>query len=306
MGIFLQNMWEEMFGEKLDIIIETDSSAARCVAMRQGIGRIRHLEVRQIYMQQLVKSERLVVKKLPGVDNTADLGTKPVTSATFYHLIELVGLRKFEHDNLEVILPWRTKKIKSGGTGSVAAMMIALVGALQTKEVEAVDDVIKNPLGQYMMTKHYEINEAAQIIDSAANNFFVVGLCILALVGAIAIGVILTLAFQTCNKVVHEFNREQEQSSSSSKPDVGPAVPITVALQEESEDEVPVYTTGKPTNSRVSVRLDPRLRGGYVSGGGTCIHASESCIIRHSCYGEKAARQYKTWCSKCTPMIVDC
>jgi large-conductance mechanosensitive channel len=197
-------------------------------------------------------------------------------------------------------------------------MMIALVGALQTKEVEAVDNVITNPLGQYMMTKHYEINEAAQIMDSAANNFFVVGLCILALVGAIAIGVILTLAFQTCNKVVHEFNkeqeeekkkekeREQEQPSSSSKPDVGPAVPITVALKEESEDEVPVYITGKPTNSRVSVRLDPRLRGGYVSGGGTCIHASESCIIRHSCYGEKAARQYKTWCSKCTPMIVDC
>jgi hypothetical protein len=103
MGIFLQNMWEEMFGEKLDIIIETDSSAARCVAMRQGIGRIRHLEVRQIYMQQLVKSERLIVKKLPGVDNTADLGTKAVTAATFYHLIELVGLRKFANDELEVL-----------------------------------------------------------------------------------------------------------------------------------------------------------------------------------------------------------
>jgi hypothetical protein len=323
MGIFLHNMWEEMFGEKLDIIIETDSSAARCVAMRQGIGRIRHLEVRQIYMQTLVKSERLVVKKLPGVDNTADLGTKPVTSATFYHLIELVGLRKFENNKLEVILPWRTKKIKSNeGHGSMAAMMMALVGALQIKETETTE-IITNPVGEFMMTNHYKMNQAAHIIDSAANNFIVVGLCILALFGAIAMGVIATLGFQQCIKVVHGFAKEKENENQKendkekeslrhgkNKISFGganyaghvvptfdmPALP-TVELATSSSKAEPFVDSFTPTYAG----RDPRLQGGFISSNGNCIHLSEACIILHSCHGVKAVRSYKSWCSKCTP-----
>ena len=53
-----------------------DSEAAKAVAAREGCGRIRHLDVRSLWLQQEVKEKRLVIKKVDGTKNPADIGTK--------------------------------------------------------------------------------------------------------------------------------------------------------------------------------------------------------------------------------------
>ena len=70
------------FGIKADLMIKSDAIAAIGIVRRQGLGRIRHLAVADLWIQQ--KSKEGVVKfaKLPGKDNTSDMLTKPVELVT--------------------------------------------------------------------------------------------------------------------------------------------------------------------------------------------------------------------------------
>ena len=60
----------------LPITVYTDSSAAKGMAMRRGLGKTRHLEVIYLWLQHLVHRGEVRVKKIPGSENPADLMTK--------------------------------------------------------------------------------------------------------------------------------------------------------------------------------------------------------------------------------------
>ena len=64
------------FGETAKIELRADSSAAIGIAYRQGLGKVRHLDVQQLWVQQRVLSKELKLLKVMGVDNIADMMTK--------------------------------------------------------------------------------------------------------------------------------------------------------------------------------------------------------------------------------------
>ena len=41
-----------------------------------GLGRMKHVELRFLFVKDLLKRERLTLSKIPGTENPADLGTK--------------------------------------------------------------------------------------------------------------------------------------------------------------------------------------------------------------------------------------
>ena len=59
--------------------IGLDSTAGRGVMERRGAGRIRHLHCPLLWVQNRVDVGELKVFRKPGVENTADLGTKPLS-----------------------------------------------------------------------------------------------------------------------------------------------------------------------------------------------------------------------------------
>ena len=61
------------------VVCFCDSSAARGIASRQGVGRIKHLEVRQLWVQEQVARGRASVQWLPRKANAADVLTHPCT-----------------------------------------------------------------------------------------------------------------------------------------------------------------------------------------------------------------------------------
>lgn len=69
--------WELGF-KGLENVIQmgTDSSAARSFVHRRGLGRMRHLQLRDFWLQKEVREGRLIVEKIPGEENPADLMTK--------------------------------------------------------------------------------------------------------------------------------------------------------------------------------------------------------------------------------------
>ena len=82
----------EDFGRELPVTVWTDSSAAIGVVGRQGFGRLRHLDTHSLWVQQAVRSKRIVVRKVRGDDNVADLFTKHLTSRDrISYLLSLLG-----------------------------------------------------------------------------------------------------------------------------------------------------------------------------------------------------------------------
>jgi len=69
------------FGDDPSLELKTDASAARGVIMRQGVGKIRHLHVKQCWLQEKVASGEIVISKIPRSENWSDALTHPWTSA---------------------------------------------------------------------------------------------------------------------------------------------------------------------------------------------------------------------------------
>ena len=55
--------------------MKADASAARGVILRQGAGRVKHLSVKQQWVQERVANHELEVTKIPRAGNWADLMT---------------------------------------------------------------------------------------------------------------------------------------------------------------------------------------------------------------------------------------
>ena len=94
---------------ELVIEVATDSSAAKSYASRRGAGRIRHIEVRQLWLQQAVADGRFRLIKVLGLHNPADVLTKYKSIGDYQNLLGGV--------NIEVVARQRGR----GGAGGGAA-----------------------------------------------------------------------------------------------------------------------------------------------------------------------------------------
>jgi hypothetical protein len=77
-GLGLRSVMEEMgLSPCMSLCrICTDSSVAKSFVSTRGLGRMRHLEVKLLWLQDCVQRGRVRVGKVPGVENVADVLTK--------------------------------------------------------------------------------------------------------------------------------------------------------------------------------------------------------------------------------------
>ena len=78
-AIGVRSMHSEM-GIKLRVRVSTDASAAKGIASRRGLGKIRHIEIHQLWVQDKVTSGEIEVRKVNGKENIADILTKHVAA----------------------------------------------------------------------------------------------------------------------------------------------------------------------------------------------------------------------------------
>ena len=64
-------------GDELPLVLKTDASAARGVILRQGVGKVRHLQVKLFWLQENVAAGELIIAKIPRAENYADALTHP-------------------------------------------------------------------------------------------------------------------------------------------------------------------------------------------------------------------------------------
>ena len=64
------------FGEELQAVVHTDSTAAMGIVHRQGVGRTRHIDVQFLWIQEKIRNKKFAVAKVDTKKNVADLMTK--------------------------------------------------------------------------------------------------------------------------------------------------------------------------------------------------------------------------------------
>ena len=70
----------------------TDSSAAKSFVSKRGLGRMRHLELRDLWLQKEVGEGKAVVRKVLGTRNPADAMTKFLRRAELQERLSMLGL----------------------------------------------------------------------------------------------------------------------------------------------------------------------------------------------------------------------
>ena len=75
------------------IKLGTDSSAAKSFVSRRGLGKMRHLEIRDLWLQAEVEQGRLEVHKVKGDQNPADLMTKVLSLGDVVDRLGWMNLR---------------------------------------------------------------------------------------------------------------------------------------------------------------------------------------------------------------------
>ncbi len=116
----------------------TDSSSAIVHASRLGLGGIRHMEVRYLWVQGEIRSGRIPIKKVPGLENPTDIATKHVDTETMIKCQAAAGLRRWAPSTglvIALVLPVVTAAAsdndESVGCGFVLAMCFAIYGVCQ-------------------------------------------------------------------------------------------------------------------------------------------------------------------------------
>ncbi len=81
-------------GVELEPEVQADSSAAIGIFRRCGIGKVRHLAVAQLWVQDLVKAKECRLHKVLGTENPADLLTKPLPRVEIDGHLQRLGLSR--------------------------------------------------------------------------------------------------------------------------------------------------------------------------------------------------------------------
>ena len=94
-GRTTKQIWDVIGFPGLPLVVKTDSTAAKGIAGRKGVGRVKHLlDLRDLWVQDLVARGDLRVEKEPTDTNWADLGTKPLSGQRITELLKLMPLHR--------------------------------------------------------------------------------------------------------------------------------------------------------------------------------------------------------------------
>ena len=89
----LESMLKELgMPQDEPLVLLSDSSAARAFASRRGVGRMRHIETRMLWLQAEVQQQRIKLGKVLGKENPADLMTKYLSESEIREHLQRLGM----------------------------------------------------------------------------------------------------------------------------------------------------------------------------------------------------------------------
>ena len=90
-SLFLRNILQFLTGDVQCVVLHVDNSAVRNVAAKLGVGRLRHISGRMMWMQQLLRAKEIEIRQVSATYNITDLNTKGLTRERFFALLWMIG-----------------------------------------------------------------------------------------------------------------------------------------------------------------------------------------------------------------------
>ena len=75
LAVYIENVVKFWEHELLMTVLRADSSSAKALAERRGVGKTRHVQARVLWVQDKVFAKELAVEKVAGALNDADICT---------------------------------------------------------------------------------------------------------------------------------------------------------------------------------------------------------------------------------------
>ena len=92
MGIGMAQLMEG-FGRQVQVEVYEDSSAALAIVARRGNGKLRHVRVGELWIQEVAHDGAIAYKKVAGSTNAADLMTKHVAATLATNHLETMSMK---------------------------------------------------------------------------------------------------------------------------------------------------------------------------------------------------------------------
>ncbi len=132
-GLFLRQILSFLLVEEVPLHLFIDATAAKGICTRLGVGKIRHLEAKTLWLQRQVKDGVVQVFRRPGVHNVADISTKAVQPGVLERLLPQTGLctldRAGELPEVHAELAGISRSGKgSGGKREMGQALLQLLG----------------------------------------------------------------------------------------------------------------------------------------------------------------------------------
>ena len=90
-GLGMQNIAKDL-GSDISVRIHSDACAAIGIARRRGLGKIRHLDVEELWVQQTIRDRSVDLVKVLGTENSADLLTTHVAADLLNQMPQKFGM----------------------------------------------------------------------------------------------------------------------------------------------------------------------------------------------------------------------
>lgn len=121
-------------GTTATVDVGSDSTAARGIASRIGVGKLKHVQIRFLWIQQEVRERRITIYKENTDTNTADLNTKHLSGD---RITRLLGM-------LPVLMFYNMKSLKGQSRAASGALMTLLVALLpEINEAKTTGNALK-------------------------------------------------------------------------------------------------------------------------------------------------------------------
>ena len=91
-GLGIQSLCRDL-GFHYGLRVHTDATAAIGIARSRGMGKIRHLDCTDLWVQEVVRTGRAELLKVPGADNPADVLTKYVEKPLMTKMLDKMGMK---------------------------------------------------------------------------------------------------------------------------------------------------------------------------------------------------------------------
>ena len=90
-SLFCQTLLQDL-GFRPTVTVKSDSTAGIAIGSRVGLGKLKHVDIKYLHVQQLVQQGRVKLGKVPSSENPSDLGTKFLDKTRLQYLKQMTGI----------------------------------------------------------------------------------------------------------------------------------------------------------------------------------------------------------------------